>query len=281
MAFLENCREMYDLLRHSRSDRIRSLIWCGIPLLATCKDPHYYLSKTRTRIPAQESRHGFISHHLPGTFQGALEPRAAKWFLPGLDSSPFPCVHSHLVTKMESEFSAIRDEYKRISRELANHPDSEEVMRTGDWTAMILFGPQGQNKSMETTPLDTCASFVAHEEFCAPFGFCMFSKMGPATALIPHVGSTNMRIRCHLGINVPSDSTKCFLQVGNEMRHWRNGQVLIFDDSYRHLAENNTPFTRVILNVDIWHPEITAEEKKILSSDVFSRFASIKAIQGF
>ena len=41
---------------------------------------------------------------------------------------------------------------------------------------------------------------------------------------------------------------------GGETRHWREGEVLIFDDAYDHEAWNDTDQVRVVLFLDFLKP---------------------------
>jgi len=89
----------------------------------------------------------------------------------------------------------------------------------------------------------------------------------------PHLGPTNMRLRCHLGINIPDGD--CGLTVGGETRHWREGECLVFDDSLLHESWNRTGQARVVLVVDLWHPDLTPAEIAYLEG--LHRFAAYQA----
>ena len=78
-----------------------------------------------------------------------------------------------------------------------------------------------------------------------------------------HCGPTNCRLRAHLGLKTPSNT---FLRVANETRSWKEGEWLIFDDSFEHEVWHNGTSTRLVLIVDVWHPDITEEEKKTMSA---------------
>ena len=60
---------------------------------------------------------------------------------------------------------------------------------------------------------------------------CDFSYMEPHTHILPHKGYSRMVLRCHLPLIVP-EANKCAIRVGNETRHWEEGKLLIFDDSF-------------------------------------------------
>lgn len=90
----------------------------------------------------------------------------------------------------------------------------------------------------------------------------LFSQLAPGTNIRPHYGLLNTRLICHLPLIVPGD---CGLRVGNEIRAWREGKLLIFDDSFEHEAWNRSDRTRVVLLFEIWRPELTIEERAALT----------------
>jgi hypothetical protein len=70
---------------------------------------------------------------------------------------------------------------------------------------------------------------------------------------MPHKGYSRMVLRCHLPLIVP-DEDLCGLRVGDETRHWEEGELMIFDDSFEHEAWNKTNEKRVVLMFDIPNP---------------------------
>ena len=56
--------------------------------------------------------------------------------------------------------------------------------------------------------------------------------------------------------------TKCGFRVGDQIRQWEEGKAIVFDDSYEHEVWNETDEARVLLLVDIWHPDVRAEERE-------------------
>jgi aspartyl/asparaginyl beta-hydroxylase (cupin superfamily) len=55
-------------------------------------------------------------------------------------------------------------------------------------------------------------------------------------------------------------------RVGNETRPWREGEVVIFDDSIEHEAWNRSQQLRVVLLFDIWRPELTDKERALVAT---------------
>lgn len=80
-----------------------------------------------------------------------------------------------------------------------------------------------------------------------------FSIMEPHTHILPHKGFTQLVLRNHLGLIIP-DKDLCAIRVGDQIRHWEEGKMLILDDSYEHEAWNKTHLPRAILMFDVVKP---------------------------
>jgi aspartate beta-hydroxylase len=89
----------------------------------------------------------------------------------------------------------------------------------------------------------------------------LFSVFTPGTHLLPHRGVTNTRLVGHLPLIVPPD---CALVVGGEQHDWREGQVVVFDDTYEHEAWNRSSQVRVVMIFDTWNPHLTEAERAAL-----------------
>ena len=91
----------------------------------------------------------------------------------------------------------------------------------------------------------------------------LFSLLRPGTHIPPHHGFLNTRLICHLPLIVPPG---CALRVGNETRPWKEGEVVIFDDTMEHEAWNRSSELRVVLLFDIWRPELTDTERGLVAA---------------
>lgn len=89
----------------------------------------------------------------------------------------------------------------------------------------------------------------------------MFSVLQPGGTILPHCAPWNTRLTLHLGLSVPPD---CEIRVADEVRTWKEGEVLAFDDSFEHEVWNRSSKSRAILLVDVWHPDLTPGERAIL-----------------
>jgi hypothetical protein len=90
----------------------------------------------------------------------------------------------------------------------------------------------------------------------------VFSLLKAGAHIGAHTGMHNTRLICHLPLIVPPG---CRFRVGNEIREWEEGKLLIFDDTIEHEAWNDSAEDRVVLIFDIWRPELTEEEKRELT----------------
>lgn len=112
--------------------------------------------------------------------------------------------------------------------------------------------------SAEGTMLREAASCV--------YGSAFFSLLAPGTRLRPHCGPTNVRLRCHLALVVPEGD--CAMRVGcTPPRQWVEGAVSLFDDSYEHEVWNATEAPRLVLIVDVWHPELVTDDQRLATLD--------------
>ncbi|MFP5329240.1 MAG: aspartyl/asparaginyl beta-hydroxylase domain-containing protein [Alphaproteobacteria bacterium] len=102
----------------------------------------------------------------------------------------------------------------------------------------------------------------------------LFSRLEPGAHIPPHGGMLNCRLICHLPLIVPQG---CWLRVGNETRQWKEGELLIFDDSIEHEAKNPSGELRIILLFDVWRPELTEAERGAISA-IFAAIDSFRGI---
>jgi hypothetical protein len=90
----------------------------------------------------------------------------------------------------------------------------------------------------------------------------IFSMLKAGAHIGAHTGMYNTRLICHLPLIVPPG---CRFRVGNEVREWEAGKLLIFDDTIEHEAWNDSAEDRVMLIFDIWRPELSEQEKRELT----------------
>ena len=58
----------------------------------------------------------------------------------------------------------------------------------------------------------------------------------------------------------------CGLRVGDESRDVVRGELWAFDDSINHEAWNNSADDRIVLICDVWHPGLTEQVRRDITS---------------
>jgi beta-hydroxylase len=81
----------------------------------------------------------------------------------------------------------------------------------------------------------------------------MFAELPPGGKLNPHRDPFAGSLRYHLGLVTPNDN-RCFIDVNLQRHSWRDGQGVIFDETFVHSAENNSDVNRIVLFCDIERP---------------------------
>ena len=81
----------------------------------------------------------------------------------------------------------------------------------------------------------------------------MFALLPPRTKLGAHRDPFAGSLRYHLGLVTPN-SDDCRIYVDGEMYSWRDGEAVLFDETFIHWAENATQTARIILFCDVERP---------------------------
>jgi hypothetical protein len=218
-------------------------------------------------------------------------PNPSLLHLPGLRSLPFwtqwdgtinriayqDASVTHAVQHLQQHWTTILQEYQTVAPQLASDYQvgaTEHSLHQGhwDWHSYML---QGKVQEVFRSHFSATASLLQelrndHLLFeGTPFGYAFFSTLHPHSRIAAHTAPTNFRLRIHLPLIVPTvvpssndiDTPACAIQVGPLVREWIPGQALVLDDAYVHAVWNTTPEKRVLLLVDIWHPDVTRSER--------------------
>lgn len=81
----------------------------------------------------------------------------------------------------------------------------------------------------------------------------MFTLLPPGGQLTRHADPIAVSLRYHLGLATPN-SDACFINVDGKNLSWRDGQVLMFDETYLHYVRNDSDADRLILMCDVKRP---------------------------
>ncbi len=81
----------------------------------------------------------------------------------------------------------------------------------------------------------------------------MFALLPPGARLPSHRDPFAGSLRYHLGLRTPN-SEGCRIIVDGELYYWKDGEAVMFDETYIHRAENQTDVQRLILFCDVERP---------------------------
>ena len=81
----------------------------------------------------------------------------------------------------------------------------------------------------------------------------MFAVLPPGGKLGAHRDPYAGSLRYHLGLVTPNNAS-CNIVVDGERYFWRDGEAVIFDETYIHAAENTSDVTRIIFFCDVERP---------------------------
>ncbi|HET7923004.1 MAG TPA: aspartyl/asparaginyl beta-hydroxylase domain-containing protein [Gammaproteobacteria bacterium] len=239
---------------------------------------HEVLAPVRARYPAEALARvdRCLAQHFSGTPAVSPDPMQKPTFLTFPDiparawfeRSEFPWLET-----VERQFPAIRAELMEVLRGDEgfrpfvdidkSHPGAaywEGVNQSPSWNAFFFYrdGERFEDNcrrcpvtaaALDAMPINRVADH-------SPEAF--FSVLKPGAHIPPHTGVVNIRLVTHLPLVIPPD---CSLRVGNETRSWKEGECIVFDDTFEHEAWNRSDRTRVVLIFDIWNPYLTPPEQ--------------------
>ncbi len=81
----------------------------------------------------------------------------------------------------------------------------------------------------------------------------MFALLPPGARLVAHRDPFAGSLRYHLGLSTPN-SKECRIVVDGQLYFWKDGEPVVFDETYIHRAENQTDHQRLILFCDVERP---------------------------
>ena len=98
-----------------------------------------------------------------------------------------------------------------------------------------------------------CPRTVALLEQIPSVKAAMFAELPSGGKLNAHRDPYAGSLRYHLGLDTPNDD-RCFIEVDGQRYSWRDGEAVMFDETYIHHARNDADRNRLILFCDIERP---------------------------
>jgi hypothetical protein len=276
MGHVKNCLTVRRLLKNGTSPQVNNLYWYEMRLVDAIGWRGILKVLLRQVFGWQQDEiagnYDLVNlYYAEPIGDGLNESGATVWNCRGLDSKPWFDEPNPVKETLELNADVIIAEYQNVASRIGTHPDNASLTDRGRWTGMFLYAAKGVRNEELCRLCPNTVRIVEGLPLCTNFGFVMFSGLEPHTHIRPHSGSSNLRLRHHLGIDVP-EPDKAKLRVGTQWRGWAKGKSMAFDDSFEHEVVHEGDQERIVLVVDVWHPSLTAGDIEVLSHPVFQRF---------
>ena len=171
---------------------------------------------------------------------------------PVLDSSLFPWT-----AEFETQWQTVRAELETILQHREALPlfqdiasDQYRIASDEKWRAFAFYG--FGYRSEQNSRL--CPQTARLLDRVPGIENAFFSILAPGKIIPSHNGVTRGLIRCHLGLIVPPEPERCFIDIDDKRCTWQEGRTLLFDDTYLHAVQNSTEHERVVLLFDFLRP---------------------------
>lgn len=209
------------------------------------------------------------------------QQRPGTLYIPGLQPRPFfEREDFPWIDTLEAAYPVILEELNQVLNQAEGSfqpyiqldPGSPgaagwgDLNRSTDWSAFHLFR-HGRTVSANTARCPRTMAVLEQLPLMriprhAPE--VLFSVLRPHRRIPPHFGSINGRLIVHMPLIVPPNCGA--LCAAGEARVWEPGRCLIFDDSFLHEAWNDSDQLRVVMLLDIWNPQLSAQEREAFSA---------------
>ena len=203
--------------------------------------------------------------------------RPLFFYMPDLPTLPYLDPYRHAwAPRLAAAFPEIRAEALSLVREQHEFEDFVKV-RDGDcidhylggikpsWQAFFFYR-HGRRYDDNHARCPRTSAVLESLDLCRIPGQTpeiLFSVQAPGTHILPHHGVTNTRCVMHLPLVVPEH---CALNLVDRGEHrWREGELVMFDDTFLHESWNRSESVRIIVLMDCWNPDLSPVEREAVT----------------
>ncbi|MFV0821577.1 aspartyl/asparaginyl beta-hydroxylase domain-containing protein [Tatlockia micdadei] len=162
------------------------------------------------------------------------------------------------LNEITKHFSIIKKEFENVlsnSHQLPRYHDidpgeadiSDATQK--NWNVFMLYLLGYQLERAETLCPTLCNLIKQVPNLIQAF----FSILEPGKSIPLHKGPYIGYLRYHLGIHVPQNNPPQII-VNNQPYTWREGEAVLFDDSWPHEVRNESDDYRAVLIIDVLRP---------------------------
>lgn len=180
------------------------------------------------------------------------EKRARK---PIMDTTEYP-----ELAPIRDNWETIRDEavalYESKAFDQTNNPESSAYYDIGfrtfykyGWSKFYLKWYGTTHRSAQAA----CPKTLEILKQAPTVKGAMFSVLPVGSKLTRHCDPVAVSLRYHVGLATPNDNA-CYINIDGTDYSWRDGDDLLFDETYLHYAHNDAQRYRLILMCDVERP---------------------------
>lgn len=179
---------------------------------------------------------------------------------------------------LQENWEAIRDELLEVLKNEQNVPKFHEIdsiqrfISARDnvpWRTFIIkaYG-KWSDVNAEKVPL-TAGLLKQMPQITT----ALFSILDGGKHIPPHMGFFKGVLRYHLGLIVPTDAP-CYIIVGGIKYNWKEGEDVLFDDTYMHEVHNKSQHRRAVLFCDLYREKGLPRWAQYFNRKIFEILAS-------
>ncbi len=180
-------------------------------------------------------------------------------------------------------YPAIRNEFDALNADSAHLPEYHQV-DSGEraissttpkrWNVFVLEILGYKVELNRARCPETCRALARVPNLIQAF----FSILEPGKSVPEHEGPYLGYLRYHLGLRVPAQNPPKLI-VNKQEYVWKEGEALLFDDSWPHSVVNTSTETRAVLIVDVRRPlPRSADVVNRFVTDVVARYTYGRAV---
>ena len=198
---------------------------------------------------------------------------------------PYLDVESHFPQHrlLVENWKAIRAELEEVLRNDENVPKFHEVDRIQRyisardkvaWRTFIIKA-YGKWSNVNAAKVPRTAALL---EQMPQITTAMFSILDGGKHIPPHIGFFKGVLRYHLGLIVPADAP-CFIVVGGKKYAWKEGEDVLFDDTFTHEVWNKSSHRRAVLFCDLFRENDLPGWVQYLNRKMFNLLARSRRLE--
>lgn len=129
-------------------------------------------------------------------------------------------------------------------------PDHRRIARSDAWRSFFFRGHGYDAHANRARAPRTSAVIDKVPNVVVAF----FSVFEPGTDIARHHGVSKAMLNVHLGLAIPGPRPVCGIKIDGQDHGWREGEFLVFDETFNHEAWNRADKPRVILFLQVMRP---------------------------